>query len=113
MATDRLSITIQCVACPAELQMPTSARHTGNGYAEVVVNTSALRQHITEHTGLRDVEWLAALARGPERHDYASNQTYERDWHTWRALQRDSYLTPAEAEAKTQAFAELLAWRQG
>lgn len=54
MATDRVSITLQCVVCPAELQMPTSARHTGHGYAELVVDASAVRQHIAEHEDLPD-----------------------------------------------------------
>lgn len=70
MATDRLSITLQCSVSPT-------------------------------------------LTRSPQRHHYASNEAYEQDWYTWRALQRDNYLTPAEGSAKTEALAEQLARQQG
>jgi hypothetical protein len=49
VATDHLTIPIECPACGVELTIPAAAEHTGHGEAKVTFDTSAVHDHIEEH----------------------------------------------------------------
>ncbi|MFJ4990055.1 hypothetical protein ACIP9H_40445 [Streptomyces sp. NPDC088732] len=66
MAIGNIPVTIQCPACDATLQIPTSARQTGLGYAVLDIDTSAVRAHIARHERslrYRLTRWLRRRTR--------------------------------------------------
>lgn len=49
MATDRVDVEIRCPACAVELTLSVKAQHTGRGQSVLTVDTTPVREHITEH----------------------------------------------------------------